>query len=187
MRIVAAGLGMFVVLAGGVFAVGHAVYAKRSDAAWALALGGRLPAARVGSMSIPYRSFVAGRAAVAKSQGQQPPDEWQMVLLPMMRARAVELIGTERGFAVTEEEEYREFEGLAQATSGTADGAEGYVQEQFGLTREQFEAAVIRPLLFEQKIAETLPGATDAERVLAAQDLVEKRLQEKDVKVYLKF
>lgn len=183
----AAGLGLFVVLAGGAFAVGHAVYARRSDARWALALGGWLPAARVGSMAITYRAFADGRAAVAKSQGQAPPDEWQMVLLPMMRARAVELIGTERGFTVTEEEEHREFEGLAQATSGTAAGAESYVQEQFGLTRAQFEAAVIRPLLFEQKIAQALPGETDTERILAAQDLVEKRLQQGDVKVYLKF
>ena len=176
MRVVAAGLGLFVVPPG-CFRRRTGSTWKRSGAVghWYWADGFRR-AGRFDVYPVPVLCRGPGRSR------KLPPDEWQMSLL-MMRARAVELLdgtrvrGHGRGGASG-------IEGLAQATSGTADGAEGCVQEQFGLTRGQFEVAVIRPLLFEQKIAETLPGETDAERVLAAQDLVEKRLQEKDEGVF---
>lgn len=206
LRLVVALFAIFALLVGFTGWLLYSVYMQRSEGAVVRAFAPVLPAAKVGSETIPYSEFLDTRDTLRVYLVSQPAKDSGLAqeLTPeleknsfdrLIRERIVNDIAAERNVSVSDEEIRTAFAELIVQTSSTIPNVAQYLDETFKWTEEEFRARVIRPSLLENKLAVSFSGATGTEAtpeqmnqgfgLLEAE--VQKREASPDVKTYLKF
>ncbi len=189
----------------GITGIVCAVYIQRSDASVVRAIGGGLPAARVGGDRISYREFVASRDALrvylsseaAQSAGLAGPVNATVeknALERLTREAAVKELAAERKVTVADEEIMAAFTDLLAQTSSTVPNVGEYLEKTFHWNEEQFRARVIQPALLEERLAATFPATPPTENgtepypgFVELEKYLQERLAKPDVKTYLRF
>lgn len=176
--------------------VSTSVYVQRSDSGVIRKIAFWLPAAKIGSHNITYGEFLTTRDTVRRYLNSSAAQDMALsqpvtaeveknALLRLIRERIVTDLAQEKGVVVSDEEVRNAFTTMVADTSSTIPNVAQYLSENFGWTEEEYRSKVIRPVLLEERVAETFSSSTD--QSLKMEEYVSDRMAKPDVKIYLKF
>lgn len=206
LRLVVGIFAAFAILVGFTSWLLYAVYMQRSENSVVRVFAPILPAAKVGSHTIPYSEFLDTRDTLRVYLVSQPAKDSGLAQSltaeleknafdRLIREQIVNDIAAERNVSISDEEVRAQFAELVLQTSSTIPNVAQYLDETFKWTEEEFRARVIRPSLMESRLAASLAGATGTEATPEQLDQgfalleqeVTKRETSPDVKTYLRF
>ena len=191
------GLAVFVCLTVLSIWVMTAVYVKRSDNGFIRLVASWLPAAKIGSETIPYSEFIKTRdtlkvymsSQAAKDAGMAQPitsDVEKNSFERLMRERIVAQYAYKNNIKINDQDVRASFSDLVMQTSSTIPNVAQYLSDNFKWTEEDFREKVVRPAILEEKVAAALTTST-ADQYIELESLIKKRMADADVKIYLKF
>lgn len=186
-------------LAGGTAAMAYDIFVRRSDDGVARALANALPipAAKVGSRTILYRSFLSDRDVVKKfiaspaaaAQNMSAPFDAKMeqsVYDKLLAEAVVDELADQQKLTVSDDEVQKYYDEVVTAASSTTPDMSAYLRDNFGWTEQDFRARVLKPAILQDKLGQKMMDDAQGDQSALA-TAVEKRLAEKDVVKYLKF
>ncbi len=111
----------------------------------------------------------------------------EAALNQILQIAALNALAKESQVSITDLEIDRAFdEFVAQSGTSTSPGEiDGFLQESFGWSRDDFKRFFIRPGVLSQALRASMPGTTEEEKGEALGQKLDERLLKEDVKKYL--
>lgn len=190
------------VCAVGLFGIGlfwHSVYIRHWEDPIVMRIAEvvPLPVARFNGSPILLREYLAdveslktylssAEAKEANLSRAITDEDRKQVLERLLRESAIQEMATERNITLSEEEIQMAIQSEFMATGADQAAFEAYLEEIFHWTLEDFEKHVVRPVLFERKLATSY--AEDHEGDLqAVQASIDDRIEKGNAVRYVKF
>jgi hypothetical protein len=194
---ITAGLAAFVLVAWGASWLIMAVYANRDDRGVVRRMAGWFPVGKVGSETVRYSQYLRARDAIKNflnSRAVQEAGGSGQVITPEIESSAYERLlreaasrdlAAEKKITVTDEDVKATYDSFVEQASSTVPDVKQYIQDTFQWSVEEYQEVVVRPQTMDDKLAATFASGTDGYDQL--NQYFSTRLQEPDVKRYLKF
>jgi len=194
------GLIVFIGILAGAGLLVYQVYGKidESGTVRTLARVFSLPAARVGSRTVTYDSFLNTRGAVKRfinsDAGKQanvnmPPESElnKNILERLVRIAIVQEIADSKKITVSDDDVRAVFSDVVKAAaSSTTPNVADYLFKNYGWNEDEFRQQVLRPALLEQKVSVEIAKENQGD-AQALENEITARRQKSDVVLYLKF
>lgn len=177
----------------------HAVYIRHWEDPIVTRIAGAvpIPAARFAGSSILFRDYLADveslktylsstEAKDANLSREITDEDRKQALERLLREAAIQELAAERNVTLSDEEVQLAITSEFMAAGGDKAAFEAYLREAFRWTLQDFEKHIVRPVLFERKLAASY--ATDhGDDLQALQTFLDERVMRDDVVRYIKF
>jgi hypothetical protein len=196
------GIGLAGICAIALFSAGlfwHAVYVRHWEDPIVMRVAEvvPIPAARFAGTMIPLREYLADveslKTYLASEEAVQisakrdvRDDDREQALERLLREAAIQEMAKERKIALTDEEVQMAIQSEFMAAGGDQSAFETYLKETFRWTLEDFEKHIVRPVLFERKLAASYAEDHGGD-LQAVQTSIDDRIEKEDVIRYIKF
>jgi len=192
-------IAFIVILAGAGFLV-YRVYWKVDDSGLTRTFAKvfSLPAARVGSRTVTYDSFLGTRGAVkrfiasdaGKQAGVNMPPEQELnknILERLIRIAIIQEMADAKKITVSDDDVKAVFADVIKAAaSSTTPNVGDYLNKNYGWNEEEFRQQVLRPALLEQKLGVEMSKEKQGDANAMDNEITARR-DKADVVMYLKF
>lgn len=156
-----------------------------------------LPVARFNGSPILLREYLAdieslktylssAEAKEANLSRAITDEDRKQALERLLREAAIQEMATERNITLSDEEIQMAVQSEFMATGGDQAAFETYLEEIFHWTLQDFEKHIVRPVLFERKLA-TSYAEDHGDDLQALQTFIDERIAKEDVARYVKF
>lgn len=156
-----------------------------------------LPAARFNGSPVLLREYLAdieslktylssAEAKEANLSRAITDEDRKQVLERLLREATIQEMATERNITLSDEEIQMAIQSEFMATGADQAAFEAYLDEIFHWTLEDFEKHVVRPVLFERKLA-TSYAEDHGDDLQAVQAFIDDRIEKGNVVRYVKF
>ncbi len=177
--------------------VAYRVYIVRDGSPTIRRIASWLPAAQVDAHTITYGNFLKTRdtldtylsSPAAQKNGfatAMTPKVERSALDQIIREDLVKDLAVKRGVTVSNADVLGSFNAMVDANSSTVPDVSKYLDENYHWSEKDFQDNVIRPAIYEERVAATFSSSTKAQYAML-QSYLADQMKQPNVKIYLKF